>query len=136
MEQLLHEIENNEVSQKHLKDNGQKFSRHCNIVITLLYQRKRLTARQLEREYNIDGRRLRDIYANRKECKKAWRVEGGKEIEMEYWLEIPIPPTKSEVIEKAGKVIKMMQDIPPKLETVFELPDEPTQPYYTPQTLF
>ena len=95
----IHQRENNEVSENHLKDNGKKFSRHCNIVLGLMYRGMRITARQLEREYNIDGRRLRDIYANRKECKKAWRVEDGKEIEMEYWLEIPKQPTKQDLQE-------------------------------------
>jgi len=96
----IHSRENWDGGEKHLKDNGQKFSRHCNIVLTLMYQGRRLTARQLEREYNIDGRRLRDIYANRKECKRQWRkTEEGKTVEMEYWLEIPPPPTKGQVID-------------------------------------
>lgn len=95
---LLHERENNEVSEQHLKENGQKFSRHCCIVLDMMYRGARLTARQLEREYNIDGRRLRDIYAGRKECKRAWRKDAsGKNVEMEYWLEIPEPPTKKRV---------------------------------------
>lgn len=108
---LIHERENNEVSEKHLKDNGAKFSRHCCVVLTLMYKGMRLTARQLEREYNIDGRRLRDIFANRKECKKEWRVEDGKEIEMEYWLDIPPYPTKSAVIERSTRVIEMIKNI-------------------------
>lgn len=95
---MLHEFENNIVSETHLKDNGKKFSRHCNIVLSLMYKGMRLTARQLEREYNIDGRRLRDIFANRKECKRDWRKDkDGKNIEMEYWLDIVKPPTKSDL---------------------------------------
>ena len=97
---MLHETENNEVSEQHLKDNGKKFSRHCVFVLTLMYKGLRVTARQLERDYNIDGRRLRDIYANRKECKKAWRLSpDGKTQEMEYWLEIPKQTTKSDLQE-------------------------------------
>lgn len=109
---LLHEAENNESSEQHLKDNGEKFSRHCNFVLGLLYQGMRLNARQLEREYNIDGRRLRDIYANRKECKRAW-VKGAddKTQVMEYWLDIPTPPSKTEVIIKATKTINALKSI-------------------------
>jgi hypothetical protein len=63
-----------------------------------MYRGQRFTARQLEREYNFDGRRLRDIFANRKECKREWRKDnGGKNIEMEYWLDIPKQPTKFEL---------------------------------------
>jgi len=98
MSELLHQRESNQVSEQHLKDNGKKFSRHCNFVLGLMYQGHRLTARQLERDYNVDGRRLRDIYANRKECKRAWKhYEDGRTAEMEYWLEIPKPPTKADL---------------------------------------
>ena len=108
-ESLLHEIENNPVSEQHLKDNGEKFSRHCNFVLGLMYQGRKLTARQLEREYNGDGRRLRDIFANRKECKRQWRKDAdGKTQEMEYWLEIPIP-SKTEVIQRSAVVIDLMK---------------------------
>jgi len=107
MSDLMHDRENNESSEQHLKDNGKKFSRHCNIVLYLMYQGKRLTARQLEREYNIDGRRLRDIFANRKECKKEWRKSAdGKTEEMEYWLEIPQRPTKKEIVQDASNYLR------------------------------
>lgn len=97
---MIHEIENNTTSETHLKENGKKFSRHCNIILTLMYQGERFTARQLEREYNFDGRRLRDIYANRKECKREWRrTDDGKTLEMQYWLEIPKPPTKQSIVQ-------------------------------------
>lgn len=99
---MLHETENNIVSEQHLKDNGKKFSRHCNIVLTMMYQGRRFTARQLEREFNMDGRRLRDIFANRKECKREWIYsKDGKTQEMEYWLDIPRPATKKELTNNA-----------------------------------
>jgi predicted DNA-binding ArsR family transcriptional regulator len=135
MEQLLHEIENNESSQQHLKDNGEKFSRHCNFVLALMYKGHRLTARQLEREYNIDGRRLRDIFANRKECKRQWRKDAdGKTQEMEYWLDIPQPFSKTELGEKTAKVISMMKKVEDNLVTVFTLPDD--KPNYEQGNLF
>jgi len=108
--EILHQAENNDSSQQHLKDNGEKFSRHCVFVLNLLYQGHKLTARQLERDYNVDGRRLRDIYANRKECKKAWRLsEDGKTQEMEYWLEIPLSPTKQDAINWATEILEGMK---------------------------
>lgn len=107
----IHQAENNEVSEQHLKDNGKKFSRHCNIVLAMMYQGKRLTARQLEREYNIDGRRLRDIYANRKECKREWRKSvDGKTEEMEYFLEIPQPPTKKQLVTDASDYLREVSE--------------------------
>lgn len=116
MSELLHEAENNESSQQHLKDNGQKFSRHCNFVLGLMYKGMRLTARQLERDYNVDGRRLRDIYANRKECKRQWRKDAeGKTQEMEYWLDIPLPKTKQEAIDWATDFFNRQQGKPQTL---------------------
>lgn len=110
MDNEIHQRENNEVSEQHLKDNGEKFSRHCNFVLGLLYQGRKLTARQLERDYNVDGRRLRDIYANRKECKKSWTLSAdGKTQEMQYWLEIPLPPTKQEAVDWATKFLDARQ---------------------------
>jgi len=107
---MLHEFENNESSEQHLKDNGEKFSRHCNFVLGLLYQGKRLTARQLERDYNVDGRRLRDIFANRSECKRQWRKDAdGKTQEMEYWLDIPPSPTKQKAIDWATELLDKMK---------------------------
>jgi len=47
------------------------------------------------------GRRLRDIKAARKDCKKGIRKKprGGLE-GVEYWLDIPKPPTKKEVTSR------------------------------------
>lgn len=99
----IHQRENNEISENHLKENGKKFSRHCIFVLGLMYMGMRLTGRQLERDYNIDSRRLRDIKANRSDCKKAWRLsDDGKTQEMEYFLELPAPPTKKQTIENWG----------------------------------
>jgi len=73
----------------------------------MMYQGIRLTARQLEREFNIDGRRLRDIYANRKECKREWKKSAdGKTIEMEYFLEIPKQPQKADIVNRWNELIQ------------------------------
>ena len=100
---ILHQRENNELSESFLKDNGKKFAADCVIVLKLLYSGKRLTAKDVNDLTGMadGGRRLRDIYAARKDCKKAARYvdkenKTGK-IGMEYWLDIPMPPTKEEL---------------------------------------
>ncbi len=103
----LHQRENNEISENHLKDNGEKFQRGCVFVLQLLYKGYRLNARQLEVDYNLDGRRLRDVFANRKDVVREW-VKGadGKTKYMEYRMEFPKPPTKQQVITHWDEVIQ------------------------------
>jgi len=109
---MLHEIENNPSSENHLKDNGEKFNRHCVEVLKLLYQGKRLNARQLETEYGYDGRRIRDVAANRKDVKKQWvRSAEGKTRYVEYWLDLPLPPTKQKAIAWATEFLDKQQKI-------------------------
>lgn len=125
--EILHERENWEGGESHLKDNGEKFNNHCVAVLRLLYQGKRLNARQLETEYGYDGRRIRDVAANRKDVKKQWvKSSEGKTRYVEYWMEIPAIPTKSMCIQKAERVIEDLKQTERILVTVFSLPpDEP-----------
>jgi hypothetical protein len=113
-ETLLHEMENNEWSEQFLKDNGEKFHNDCIVVLRLLYKGMRLTAKNVNDITNMadGGRRLRDIIKFRKDCKKQIRrkPEGGME-GVEYWLDIPPYPTKNNVIERAAKVINLMQSV-------------------------
>lgn len=98
---ILHERENSEITENHLKDNGEKFNNHCVAVLKLLYAGLRLTARELETKYNMDGRRLRDVYAARKDVKREWvKGEDGKTKWVQYYLQIEKPPTKTETIKK------------------------------------
>lgn len=95
---LLHEKENNQETESFLKDNGEKFNNHCVEVLKLLYRGLKLSSRELETQYNMDGRRLRDIYAARKDCKREWkRDENGKRLYVQYYLNIPKPPTKTKL---------------------------------------
>lgn len=97
---ILHERESSEETESFLKDNGKKFNKDCIFILKLLYKGMRLHARQVEVEFNKDGRRLRDIIANKKECKKQWVLnEKGKRLYVEYWLEPPKPLTKRGVRE-------------------------------------
>lgn len=111
MSSLLHEKENNEWSENFLKSNGEKFKADCVKVLKLLYTGIRLTGKQVNDTTGMadGGRRLREIYAARKDCKKGIRMkkEGGLE-GVEYWLEIPLPPTKAKAIAEGQKILDMM----------------------------
>lgn len=99
---IQHERENNEVSEEFLKDNGAKFNNDCIKVLRLLYTGRKYTAKEINDTLNMadGGRRLRDIYANRKDCKRQKRYKADGHLEgMEYFLDIPVP-TKKQVIEK------------------------------------
>lgn len=98
---MLHEVENQNESQGHLNANREKFSNHCRRVLELLYSGKRLTGRILETEYAIDGRRLRDIFHARPDIvKKQWAKDtGGKTRFVEYFIEVPKPPTKEKIVK-------------------------------------
>lgn len=136
MNELLHQRENNVDSENHLKDNGEKFNNHCVEVLRLLYQGKKLNARQLETEYGYDGRRLRDVAANRKDVFKKWiNGSNGKTRYVEYWMQIPGIPTKHETIIKAERIINQLKAIPDKtFETLFTLDDNP--PSFVQSNLF
>lgn len=97
---LVHAAENSEETKAHLKQNEDKFQGDCKIVLQLLYSGKRLTARQLEREHDIDGRRLRDLFeALPTKVKRDWvyTADGKKTKYKEYWIDVPKPTTKSDL---------------------------------------
>jgi len=97
---IQHERENNEVSEEFLKSNGEKFHNGCIQVLRLLYTGRKYTAKEVNDTLNMadGGRRLRDIYANRKDCKRQKRYKADGHLEgMEYFLDIPTPPTKADL---------------------------------------
>lgn len=100
---MLHEIENNSDTQSFLKENGQKFNRQCVQVLQLLYRGQKLSAKDVNDILDIadGGRRLRDIFAARKDCKREWKrgTDGNRKC-VTYWLEIPKPPTKTELTKQ------------------------------------
>lgn len=113
----IHQKENSEWSEQFLKSNGAKFNADVVRVLMLLYSPvgRRLTAKQVNDITGMadGGRRLRDIKAGRKDCKKGLRHKPGGGLEgVEYWLDIPPYPTKSAVIERSAKVIELMKNIP------------------------
>lgn len=113
MSEILHDRENNPISEMFLKSNGKKFNKDCIIVLKILYSGGRYTGKEINDMTNMAAgdRRLRDIYAARKDCKKAPRMKktGGLE-GMEYWLEIPATPTKAASIEWATNLLEKIKN--------------------------
>lgn len=111
MEIEIHQRENNEDTESHLQENISKYETDAVFLLRLMLSGERLT-RQRVAELKIDGRRLGDLFISGK-CEKAWKVnEKGKRMYVEYYITIPKPPTKSELITKVAKVINLMQSIP------------------------
>lgn len=107
---LVHAAENNESSQNHLKQQENKFQGDCVVVLQMLYSGKRLTAKQLLKEYDIDGRRLRDVFtALPNVVKKEWVYDasGKKTRFVEYYIEVSKPPTKEEIVGMWKKIIQL-----------------------------
>ncbi len=108
---IIHNIENNPDSESHLEQNLEKFSGDCLTVMRLLYKGIRLTGRMLERDYDLDSRRLRDCYAARPDIvKRTWVLtpDGKRTKWKQYYIEIPMPPSKKESVEWATKVLDRM----------------------------
>lgn len=106
---MLHLAENNDDSQHHLEDNFDKFNGDCKTVLGLLYKGLKLTGRQLERDYDIDSRRLRDLYAARPDIvKRTWvyTPDGKKTKYKQYYVEIPMPPSKQELVNWASEYLE------------------------------
>lgn len=103
---MLHETENNIDTELFLKENGEKFNRDCIKAMQLMYMGHRLNGDTCKQLHGIHDRRLRDCRAGRPDIvKKAWKKdEKGKRLYVEYWIDVPAPPTKKDVIEKFKKI--------------------------------
>jgi hypothetical protein len=93
---LLHQRENNQDTENFLHANEGKFNKQNKRVLELLYTGGRWWAKKVNDKLSIadGGRRLREIFAAREECKREWGEHG-----KEYWLEIPKQPTKQSLQE-------------------------------------
>ena len=107
-EPLLHDRETSGRTEGHLKANADKFNGHCKFVLGLLRQGKILTARRLEKDFDVDGRRLRNIYEAREEIKRmsgeeihrdfVYTEDGKKTRFVKYWLVAPKPQSIGQVV--------------------------------------
>lgn len=130
----LHQREKSENTESFLQENIEKFGGDALFLLKLMLRGERLTGKDVVQRYGIHDRRLRDLEISGK-CEKRWVLkENGKRSHVEYFVTIPHPPTKHEVIQKADAIIRTMKDIPKKMKTVFTLPDE--KPSINQQPLF
>lgn len=96
---MIHEHENWEDGNSFLKQNGKKFQGDCLMAMKLMYQGIRLNSETCWNVYHIHDRRLRNCREARPDIVKSdWvRDANGKRKYVEYWIDVPKPPTKSEV---------------------------------------
>ena len=104
---MLHETENNLETELFLKKNGKKFSQDCITAMKLMYQGVRLNGNTCKQLYGFHDRRLRDCRAARPDIVKSQWVcdRDNNERYVEFWVELPAPPTKKEVIKKWSKYV-------------------------------
>lgn len=96
---MIHQRENNEDSEKHLQENHDKFQSDAVFLLHQMLRGERLTAKTVVQKYGIADRRLRDLEIAGK-CRKEWVLsESGKRLYVEYFCEIPKPPTKQSVTQ-------------------------------------
>lgn len=126
METLLHEIETSSDTESFLKQNGKKFSQDCINAMKLMYQGIKLNGDTCKHLYGFHDRRLRNCREGRPDIVKSeWKRDAnGKRLYVEYWIEIPRPITKTQLIQKTSEAIEKLRVVENNLITVFELPDD------------
>jgi len=111
MSELLHDRENREDLDLHLKQNGKKFNAQCVKLMEEMYKGRKLTSAIIFDEWRYDSRRLRDCRQHRPDIVKSrWEVDkDGKTKYMLYWIEI-IHPSKKASIEWATELLEKMKN--------------------------
>ena len=93
----LHQRESSDDTERHLKENSNKFESDCMLLLKLMIKGKRLTTQEV-RDMKIDDRRLRNLHESGK-CKREWMFNArGKRTHVEYYIPIQKPPTKAAAI--------------------------------------
>lgn len=96
---LLHQREQDENTESFLQENHDKFETDCVFLLGLMIKGERLSAKTVVQKYGKESRRLRDLFIAGK-CEKSWVLnEKGKRQHVEYFVDVPKPPTKTKVIE-------------------------------------
>lgn len=101
MTDFVHYRENNEDTQRHLDENRATFESDCMYLLRLMNMGKRLSRQQVS-DMHINERRLGELHEDGK-CKREWmfrELPNGKKkrTHVEYFIPIPKPPTKGQVI--------------------------------------
>ena len=109
---MLHEKESSPDTESFLKENGKKFSQDCITAMKLMYGGVKLNGDTCKQLYGIHDRRLRECRQARPDVvKSAWKKDSnGKRLYVEYWIDVPISPTKQRAIEEGQKILDAMQD--------------------------
>jgi len=105
---MIHERENREDLEAHLKQNGKKFSNQCVTLMIEMYKGRRLSGPVVEQEFKMNSRRLRNCIEGRPDVvKRGWRKDIlNNTTVMEYWIDIPMPETKKQLVEWAGNYLE------------------------------
>jgi hypothetical protein len=112
----VHQRENSEDTESFLQENIDKFENGAMFLLNKMKRGERLSAKTVMMKYGIHDRRLRDLEIAGK-CQKEWMVNSkGKRTHVEYFIPLPHPPTKSEVVAKAAKIINLTKSIPGDLK--------------------
>lgn len=108
----LHDRENNEESEKHLKENHKKFSAQCLKVLQLFLDGKRLTVLSAY-SFGVSSlpRRVLDIKENGIHVDDKWIIDDkGKRLHKEYFIEWKTDRQKQDVRtfidSKTGNIYK------------------------------
>lgn len=104
---LIHENENREDLEIHLKQNRKKFSQQCVILMEEMYKGRKLNGPIVEQEFKMNSRRLRNCIEGRPDVvKREWRKnKENKTVVMDYWIDITPLPTKAKLIQWAGEFL-------------------------------
>lgn len=114
---MLHLRESTIETESFLKQNGKKFSQDCVTAMKLMYQGVKLNGDTCKGLYGFHDRRLRDCRQGRPDIvKSAWKRDSkGNRLYVEFWIDVPLPPTKQKAIAWATEFLDKQQQIQPTL---------------------
>ena len=105
---LVHDRESNEDTERHLSENREKFETDAQYLLRLMKRGRRLSSQDVH-DMKICDRRLRELHSAG-QCEKVWKLnEAGKRLYVQYYCEIPMPPTKRKAIDWATEFLNNQQ---------------------------
>lgn len=97
---MIHQHENNQDTEQHLHENADKLEADGIFLWKQMQRGEVMTRQSVLKKYDIDGRRLGELCEAGK-CQKRWALKpNGKRSHVEYFVNIPKPPTKKEIMSK------------------------------------
>ena len=106
---LVHQRESSEDTERHLQENQSKFESDCVFLEKKMKMGEILTRKSVAKKYDMNERRLGNLFESGK-CQRRWVMKlNSKGVEkrshVEYFVEVPKPPTKTKVIEMFNKIL-------------------------------